>query len=75
MKSGHEMNKITLSVDGMSCQGCADSLTRRFEGEQGVGAVKVSYETKSAELEYDADLLTEARLSEIVKEAGFQLNS
>ena len=67
------MEKITLSVTGMSCQGCADSLARLFDKEPGISSVSVSYEKSSAELEVDAATVEQSRLSEIVEKAGFSI--
>ena len=65
------MSTIKLSVEGMSCQGCADGLTRRLTNEPGVTKVLVSLEDKSAEVEFDATKVEEARVPEIIREAGF----
>ncbi|NQU57863.1 MAG: heavy-metal-associated domain-containing protein [Rhodospirillales bacterium] len=67
------MSTIKLSIDGMSCQGCADSLTRRLTEEPGVTKVLVSLENKKADVEYNTEKLTETRLSEVVQEAGFSV--
>lgn len=67
------MSAIKLSIEGMSCQGCADGLTRRLSSEPGISKAEVSFETKTADVEYDTGLLTEARLSEVVEKAGFSI--
>jgi copper chaperone len=67
------MSTIKLSIEGMSCQGCADSLTRRLTNEPGVSNFTVSFERKSADVEYDATKISETGLSEVVKEAGFSV--
>ncbi|NQU57599.1 MAG: heavy-metal-associated domain-containing protein [Rhodospirillales bacterium] len=67
------MTTIKLLVNGMSCQGCADSLTRRLTDEPGVTKVLVSLEYKTANVEYDVKKLTKTRLSEVVQEAGFSV--
>lgn len=57
----------------MSCQGCADSLKGLFDKEPGVHSANVSFDTTIAELEFDPDSVTLARLSEIVAKAGFEV--
>ena len=67
------MENITLSVSGMSCQGCADSLGRLFDKEPGITNASVSFDESAAALEFDPEKVTEARLSEIVETAGFSV--
>lgn len=65
------MQKITLSVSGMSCQGCADSLSRLFDKEAGISENAVSYDDSAAKLTFDPAKVSENRISEIVTAAGF----
>jgi len=67
------MKNITLSVSGMSCQGCADSLGRLFDNEPGITNASVSFDESAAALEFDPEKVTKARLSEIVEAAGFSV--
>jgi len=67
------MSDIKLTIDGMSCQGCADSLAKRLSAEPGVSKAEVSFETKIADVEYDAAALNEAQLSTVVDKAGFSV--
>lgn len=68
------MEQITLTVSGMSCQGCADSLSRAFVREEGVSTAAVSFETSKAEVNYHADKITPEQLNEIVETAGFSVD-
>jgi len=65
------MSTIKLDIEGMSCQGCADSLSRRLTEEPGVASAAVSFESKIADVEYDADLLDQGQLTQVVEKAGF----
>ncbi len=67
------MESLTLSVSGMSCQGCANSLTRLFTEQPGVAEVAVSFEAGTAAINYEPDQVAPPRLSEIVVEAGFEV--
>ncbi len=67
------MEKITLSVTGMSCQGCADGLSRLFDKEPGIAKALVSFDESVAALEFDPAKVTKARLSKIVEAAGFSI--
>ena len=44
------MKKITLSVSGMSCQGCANTVKAALAGAHGVRRADVSLEQKRARL-------------------------
>jgi len=61
----------TLTISGISCQGCADSLCRLFDKEPGISSASVSFEKSAAELKIDSDHIQKSRLSEIVEAAGF----
>ena len=65
------MTTIKLNVAGMSCQGCADSLARRFNQESGISDASVSFDKKAAEVTFNPEEVSEARLNEIVTAAGF----
>jgi copper chaperone CopZ len=67
------MTTIKLNVAGMSCQGCADSLARRFKQESGISDASVSFDQKAAEVSFDPNEVNEARLNEIVAAAGFSV--
>ena len=68
------MTQVKLSVNGMACQGCADSLGRLFSDEPGISVASVSYEDKAATIDFDPDKVSEALLEEIVETAGFSLS-
>ena len=44
------MKKITLSIAGMSCQGCANTVKAALAGVEGVRRADVSLEQKRARL-------------------------
>ncbi len=44
------MKKITLSIAGMSCQGCANTVKGALAGVEGVRRADVSLEQKQARL-------------------------
>ncbi len=44
------MKKITLSIAGMSCQGCANTVRGALAGVEGVRRADVSLEQKRARL-------------------------
>ena len=68
------MERIKISVEGMSCQGCADSLTRLFEKEPGVNEASVSFDSKQVDVLFEPSQVSATRFTEIVNNAGFQVS-
>ncbi|MFD1587934.1 heavy-metal-associated domain-containing protein [Halorientalis brevis] len=58
----------TLTVEGMSCEHCEQTVTEALEAVDGVAAVTVDHETDSATVEGDADVET---LLAAVEDAGY----
>ena len=53
-----ETAKTTLSLEGMTCGGCAAAVKLHLKRTEGVTASEVSYEHKSAEVTYDPAKVT-----------------
>ncbi|AQL44366.1 heavy metal transporter [Halorientalis sp. IM1011] len=58
----------TITVEGMSCEHCEQTVADALEDVDGVTAVSVDREAASATVEGDAD---EAALVEAVEDAGY----
>ncbi|MCI0617825.1 heavy-metal-associated domain-containing protein [bacterium] len=67
--------KIVLQVGGMSCTGCAKSLTEALMSTEGVERADVSFENATAEIYYNPAILTETNLGEIVRKAGYSVKT
>ncbi len=65
------MNKITLSIAGMSCQGCANTVTAALAAVEGVRRADVSLEQKQARLVLE-DAGSVDDLVSAVQEAGYE---
>ena len=65
------MQTITLNIGGMTCGGCAKSVTRILEGVNGVAKAEVSLEQKNAVVEFDPAQTDPAVLIEAVEDGGF----
>ncbi|QHC35865.1 heavy-metal-associated domain-containing protein [Komagataeibacter xylinus] len=65
------MEKITLNVQGMTCDGCAAKVKRALEGVDGVSMVEVSLEQGKAFITYDARSTNPEDLYAAVDDAGF----
>mgnify|MGYP003693950315 CR=1 FL=1 len=53
LSSEIEVETITLKVNGMTCEGCARSVTKALQGVTGVTAVEVSLEQEKPRSSYD----------------------
>lgn len=62
--------KTTLTVEGMTCDGCRSSVTRALSSVPGVSNVEVSLEARRASVEHDARVTPES-LAQAVRRAGF----
>ena len=67
------MEKITLKIEGMTCQGCANIAKMSLEDVAGVAAAQVSFENKTAEVTYDESVTKKEDLAAAVTEAGFSV--
>ena len=65
------MNKVTIHIDGMSCNHCTASVTAALTALTGVETVQVSLEDKNAVVTYDAAKVTADALADVVEEIGF----
>jgi len=63
------MEKIEISVEGMTCGHCAMSVTNELATLEGVSSVNVDHQSGKATVE--AEGVTEEQLSEAVSEAGY----
>ncbi|WP_418283831.1 heavy-metal-associated domain-containing protein [Halorubrum sp. DTA46] len=62
----------TITVEGMSCEHCEQSVTEALEGVTGVTSASADRESESATVEGDAD--TDALVS-AVSEAGYDASA
>lgn len=58
----------TITVEGMSCEGCEQTVEEALRGVAGVSDVVVDREAGQADVEDDADI---AALVGAVKDAGY----
>ncbi len=65
------MKKITLSIAGMSCQGCANTVKGALAGIEGVRRADVSLEQTQARLVLEDAGSVDALVS-AVQEAGYE---
>jgi len=69
------MEKVTLGISGMTCNGCVRSVTRVLSELNGVSKADVSLEGKNAVVDYDPASLGVDQLKRAVEEAGFEVTN
>ena len=63
----------TFIIDGMSCGGCVNSLTRVLKTVPGIEALKI--EVGKASLRLDTDKVSDDVVRNAVERAGFEVTS
>jgi copper chaperone CopZ len=54
--------RVSLSIEGMTCDGCAQTVAQGLEREPGVSEAVVSFERGSAVVAFDPSLTDEERI-------------
>lgn len=69
------MNRIekNITISGMSCGGCVNSLTRVLNSVPGVEPLKI--EVGKAQLRIDADRVSSQTIRDAVARAGFEVTA
>jgi copper chaperone len=65
------MEKVTLKVDGMSCEHCVKAVNSALGELAGVKSVNVDLKGKSVSFEYDQALTPLDNIKEAITEEGF----
>lgn len=71
MESG--LKTETLRVGGMTCVNCQNKLETKLRDTAGIRNAKVSYGAGTAEVTYDAGLITPDGISAVIRRLGYQV--
>ena len=66
------MQTLKLMIDGMHCQGCAQTLQAVLKRAPGVREARVSFEDRVAEVLVDGPQPGAADLVTVIEQAGFE---
>ena len=69
------MSEIILSITGMTCGGCVNSVTRVLQATPGVHQASVSLLPSQAVVSYDASVTGPDHLAKAIAEAGFTVTA
>ena len=67
------MKNATFRIEGMRCDGCANTVKALVEKEAGVKAVSVSFASSQARVFYDPQATNEERLVATIQKPGFRV--
>lgn len=67
------MNSLTLRIEGMHCDGCAETIKAVVEREPGVRAAAVSFKNGEARILYDPQATSAERLVATVGRLGYRI--
>ncbi|HYO98688.1 MAG TPA: heavy metal translocating P-type ATPase [Pyrinomonadaceae bacterium] len=70
-RHGEEVERVDLSLAGMTCNACARRIERRLTNAKGVQSASVNFATARARVEYDRRATRPARLIETIEEIGY----
>lgn len=59
--------KVNFKIEGMHCGACATGIEMLLSNKEGVLKVKVDYNKKTGEVEYDSE---KVKLEDLIKEVG-----
>lgn len=71
-KSEEIMKEITLNIDNMVCQGCAEKITAILNEVDGVRKAKTKVMKKLVQVEFNSEETNEEKLKTVLTEAGYK---
>jgi copper chaperone CopZ len=67
------MKNATFKIEGMHCNGCAQTIKMLMEKEPGVQMCTVSFEDGEARVLYDPKKVEENRLVQLAEKPGYRV--
>jgi copper chaperone CopZ len=67
------MKSMTFKIEGMRCEGCAQTIRSLVEREPGVKTTNVSFKDREARILFDAQATSEERLVASIQRPGFKV--
>lgn len=64
--------KKLIRIRGMHCVSCAKTIEKALKKEEGIFNVNVNFATEKAIIKYDPSKVSLEKISEIIKEAGYE---
>jgi copper chaperone len=65
--------QVNLTVDGMSCQHCVNSITKAVKGVSGVETVNVDLNSKKVSVGFDPGLTALQAIINVIEDQGYEV--
>jgi copper chaperone len=62
---------IELTVTGMKCGGCENTVREKLQTVAGISSVKPDFKNNQVIIEFDAELVTVDAIKNVITQAGF----
>ena len=69
------MKTLAVTIEGMHCDGCAETIKALLEVEAGVKASTVSFKDGSARVLYDPAVVDARKLAAAIEKGGYRVAS
>ena len=66
------LRHASFRIDGMDCAACATAVEGKLKSVAGVQAVRVSFEQKAAEVDYNPAVASPEQFRKAIEEAGYR---
>jgi mercuric ion transport protein len=66
------LTHVRVVIEGMTCAACAKSVESKLKELKGVESVRVSYQTGTADVEFDPAVVTLQQLQKAIQDAGYR---
>jgi copper chaperone len=73
MEGVHNMAKVTIGVDGMSCEHCESAVNTAIRKLPGIKKAKASRKKKEVTVKYDEAAVTVEQIKAAIKETGYEV--
>lgn len=67
------MKTTIFTIEGINCDGCAETIQTLIENEPGVRMASVSFDERAARVLYDPQFVQEGRLIDLIQKPGFRV--
>lgn len=67
------MKDANLRIEGMHCEGCAQTIEALLGVEPGVQRAAVSFQAREAQVRFDPKATDEAHLAAAIERAGYKV--
>ncbi|MDP2600975.1 MAG: heavy-metal-associated domain-containing protein [Deltaproteobacteria bacterium] len=69
------MNTVTFKIEGMRCDGCAETIQSLLGRNAGVQKARASFKDGEARVLYDSDAVTEEQLVAVIENSGYRVSN